>query len=118
MRKRFTWLTLAALFVCLGAAPSGAPYVINVISPMTGSGAFLGTDYKEAFDALTDAINRSGGIAGRPVKFQLGDSQTSGQVGLQLANSFIAQHAQVFIDGGHRRAQLDRLDRRRSRETG
>jgi branched-chain amino acid transport system substrate-binding protein len=100
MRNRFTWMTLAALLVCLGAAPSGAPYVINVIAPMTGSGAFLGKDYKEAFDALTVAINRSGGIAGRPVKFQLGDSQTSGQVGLQLANSFIAQHAQVFIDGG------------------
>ena len=95
------WIyALAAAVLLIGAAPAGAPYVINVIAPMTGSGAFLGKDYKEAFEALEVAVNRSGGIAGRPVKFQLGDSQTSGQVGLQLANGFIAQHAQVFIDGG------------------
>ncbi|HEY5340670.1 MAG TPA: ABC transporter substrate-binding protein [Candidatus Aquilonibacter sp.] len=107
MRNRLYGLAVAALLACVAswatrvdAAPSGAPYVINVIAPMTGSGAFLGKDYKEAFDALEIAINRSGGIAGRPVKFQLADSQTSGQVGLQLANAFIAKHAQVFIDGG------------------
>lgn len=98
MRKHLWLLAVALLLV--DAAPAGVPYVINVIAPMTGSGAFLGKDYKEAFEALEVAVNRSGGIAGRPVKFQLGDSQTSGQVGLQLANSFIAQHAQVFIDGG------------------
>lgn len=106
MRTQICRLLVAACLLsgmsraAASAAPSGTPYVIDVISPMTGSGAFLGKDYKEAFAALEIAVNGSGGIAGHPVKFELSDSQTSGQVGLQLANSFIAQHAQVFIDGG------------------
>jgi branched-chain amino acid transport system substrate-binding protein len=50
--------------------------------------------------ALEDTVNASGGIHGRPLKFVVSDSQTSGQVGLQIVNGLIAKHVQLFIDGG------------------
>ncbi len=85
-----------------GAAMSATnePYQINVVTPATGSGAFLGKSYKETFSALEVAVNRSGGIQGRKVAFVLNDSQTSPQTGLQIVNGLIAKHVQVFIDGG------------------
>jgi branched-chain amino acid transport system substrate-binding protein len=97
-------VSAAVLALGIAAAAAGAraaePYTINVISPDTGSAAFLGKDYHETYRALEIAINRSGGIKGRPVHFVLSDSQSSPQTGLQLANAFIAAHAQVYIDGG------------------
>lgn len=90
----------AGLAAATLAAVAGAPYEINVIIPMTGSAAFLGKSYQETFHALEIAVNNSGGIKGSPVKFVLGDSQTSPQTGLQLVNGLIAKHVQVFIDGG------------------
>jgi branched-chain amino acid transport system substrate-binding protein len=91
---------LFALCATGAAAPAATPYTINVISPMTGSAAFLGKDYAETYHALEIAVNKSGGIKGRPVHFVLSDSQSTPQTGLQLVNGFIAQKAQVFIDGG------------------
>jgi branched-chain amino acid transport system substrate-binding protein len=82
------------------AAVSGAPYEINVVIPVTGSGAFLGKSYQEAFRAVEVVVNATGGIGGRPLKFVIGDSQTSPQTGLQLVNNLISKHVAAFIDGG------------------
>jgi ABC-type branched-subunit amino acid transport system substrate-binding protein len=64
-------VSAAVLALGIAAAAAGAraaePYTINVISPDTGSAAFLGKDYHETYRALEIAINRSGGIKGRPV---------------------------------------------------
>jgi branched-chain amino acid transport system substrate-binding protein len=91
------------VLACFGGVALGAPAEalhIDVIVPATGSGAFLGKSYRETFDALTIAINRSGGIHGRNVAFDVQDSQTTPQTGLQIVNALIAKKAPVFIDGG------------------
>jgi branched-chain amino acid transport system substrate-binding protein len=95
-------LSLAALTCFTDAAmpATEAPYEINVISPDTGGGAFLGKSYHETFRALEVAINRQGGIRGRHVIFTLQDSQTTPQTGLQLVNALIAKRVPLFIDGG------------------
>jgi branched-chain amino acid transport system substrate-binding protein len=99
-----TVAALAFVAFALAARPAlpapSDPYVINVIVPATGSGAFLGKSYKETYDALQVAINRAGGIRGRKVAFNLLDSQTTPQTGLQIVNSLIAKNVAVFIDGG------------------
>ena len=106
MKRRFSSLVYAMLLLLLihapslAAAVSGAPYEINAIIPVTGSGAFLGKSYQEAFRALEVATNATGGIGGRPLKFVIGDSQTSPQTGLQLVNNVISKHVAAFIDGG------------------
>jgi branched-chain amino acid transport system substrate-binding protein len=90
-----------AVFLIAAAVPvAGDPVEVSVIVPITGSGAFLGKSYQETFRALEIAVNASGGIGGRPIKFALSDSQSSPQTGLQIANGFIARHVPVFIDGG------------------
>jgi branched-chain amino acid transport system substrate-binding protein len=90
----------------LAAAPAQAadravlaPYELNAIIPLTGSGAFLGKAYVEAFHATEILVNSSGGIQGHPLKFVTADTQSNGQVDLELVNALIAKHVPVFIDG-------------------
>ncbi len=91
----------AACLLCFAPAVAAEPPItINVITPVTGSAAFLGKSYAETFRALTIALNHTGGIAGRPVAFTITDSQTSPQNGLQIVNGLIADKVAVFIDGG------------------
>ena len=97
---------LLALGVALSVIPESAagsatldPYELNAIIPATGAGAFLGKSYVEAFKAMELMVNSTGGIQGHPLKIVTADTQTSGQVDVQLVNGLIAKHVQVFIDG-------------------
>jgi branched-chain amino acid transport system substrate-binding protein len=102
--NRFRSLIAAAVLCALVAggiaSAADAPYEIDVLVPVTGGGAFLGKSYQEALTALESVVNASGGIHGRPLKFVVSDSQTSGQVGLQIVNGLLAKHVALFIDGG------------------
>jgi branched-chain amino acid transport system substrate-binding protein len=90
-----------ALCITVAIAPAAESTVkINVLTPATGSGAFLGKSYAETYRALEIAINKSGGIKGHPVAFVLNDTATSPQQGLQIVNGLIAAKAPVYIDGG------------------
>jgi branched-chain amino acid transport system substrate-binding protein len=97
---------LLALCIAATAVPARAadrpvlePYELNAIIPATGAGAFLGKSYVEAFKAMELLVNSTGGIQGHPLKIVTADTQTSGQVDVQLVNALIAKHVQVFIDG-------------------
>ncbi len=70
---------------------------INAILPLTGPAAFIGLDQKNATEIFESLINKSGGVRGRRVHFQIFDDQSSPQIDLQIVNSLIAQHAAVFI---------------------
>ena len=101
-RLKVRALAVLGLVALLGAAApaSAPPVVINAVIPLTGGGAFLGTSFVSAFRAAEILVNETGGIRGRPLKINAGDSQTSGAVGLQLVQGFVAQHAALFLDGG------------------
>jgi branched-chain amino acid transport system substrate-binding protein len=75
------------------------PYEVNAIIPLTGGGAFLGKAYLETFRAVEQLVNSTGGIQGHPIKFVTADTQTNGQVDVELVNGLIAKHVPVFIDG-------------------
>ncbi len=92
-------LMLAAAEAALAVPASGTPYELPAIVPSTGGGAFLAKSYLETFRAIERLVNATGGIQGQPLKIVPLDSQTTGQVGLQLANKFVGKDA-VFIDGG------------------
>jgi branched-chain amino acid transport system substrate-binding protein len=98
---------LLAVAVIAGA-PSGlraadratlAPYELDAIIPMTGAGAFLGASYVSGFRAFEQLVNAEGGIQGHPLKFVTADTQSNGQIDVQLVNGLIAKHVPVFIDG-------------------
>ncbi|HUZ73738.1 MAG TPA: ABC transporter substrate-binding protein [Stellaceae bacterium] len=91
---------LAAAWLAASAAPVRAAdgtFDLDVIDPLTGNGAFLGTTQKKIIELTEKAINEDGGIHGKKVRFVFHDDQTSPQVAVQLANEAIARNPPVIF---------------------
>jgi branched-chain amino acid transport system substrate-binding protein len=96
---------LAALFAILSpilgmastALAAEQPYEINVILPLTGGGAFLGNIEKVNLEARLIAINRGGGIQGRPVAFVFHDDQSSPQHAVQIIQQILPSQPAIVI---------------------
>lgn len=103
MRKPsfFTRCVALGFAVAVSAIPlagRGAdPYEVNVLLPLTGSASFYGTAQQQSLHAVEDEANRSGGIAGRPLKFIIQDDQSNPQIAVQLASQIIAKHPPFFL---------------------
>jgi branched-chain amino acid transport system substrate-binding protein len=101
IRRKTAALALsAAIALTVGLvapARSADPVDINVISTLTGPGAFLGTTQEKALQQLEIITNKDGGIKGRPVHFTFLDDQTNPQVTVQLANQLIAKKVPVVL---------------------
>jgi len=80
-----------------GAACAAEPYDIHVILPLTGNGAFLGQGHRDSLDTLAEVVNKSNGIAGRPLRFVYHDDQSSPQVAVQLATEIMTQKPAVIM---------------------
>ena len=89
----------AALLALACASPALAadPYEISVILSLSGGGSFLGKGEQQSLDLLLKQVNQTGGIGGRPLKFNYLDDQTSPQTAVQLANQVIATHPAVVL---------------------
>src|SRR5471030_959482 len=79
------------------ATPSGPPIEINAILSLTGAASFLGKSEQSALALAEDQVNKSGGIAGHPVKFIVADDQTNAQVAVQLFNGLTAKGVPLVI---------------------
>jgi branched-chain amino acid transport system substrate-binding protein len=95
-------LRLCLAMVLLGSlvptvASGDEPLTINVILSLTGPVAFAGIEEKTALGVYENLVNKSGGVRGRPVHFQIWDDQSSPQVALQLANGIIEKHVPVIV---------------------
>jgi len=90
-------LVAAMLATMAPAARAADPYVINVILPLTGSGAFLGNTMLQSLKAVEGYTNRTGGIAGRPVSFVAADDQTDPKTALLLAQGLIAKGVPIIM---------------------
>jgi branched-chain amino acid transport system substrate-binding protein len=87
----------AQLLGPIASAPAATPYNIAVILPMTGNASFVGKGQEANLRALEAALNKEGGIAGRPIHFSFYDDQTSPQISVQLANQVLADHPSFLI---------------------
>jgi branched-chain amino acid transport system substrate-binding protein len=92
---------LVALAFGIASSPLPAaavdPYEINAILPQSGNGAFLGSAQMVSLKILEDAVNKRGGVAGRPLKFVYLDDQSSPQNAVQLTNGIIAKKAALMV---------------------
>jgi branched-chain amino acid transport system substrate-binding protein len=89
---------LAVMVSPAGPLPaSAADYDVHVILPMSGGGSFVGKGQQDSLDTLAATVNKSGGIAGRPLHFVYHDDQTSPQVAVQLANEILGSHPSVVL---------------------
>jgi len=101
--KLFRWIksvftAIAILALCLPRAAGAAePYEINVILSMTGTGTFIGQAQWQAIQIAETAVNKAGGLNGRPVKFVLKDDQSNPQVDIQLTQALIAAKVPIVI---------------------
>jgi branched-chain amino acid transport system substrate-binding protein len=53
------------------------PIKIGVVLSITGWGGFIGTPEKEAMVAVTDDVNRKGGVRGRPIELLIEDDKSN-----------------------------------------
>jgi branched-chain amino acid transport system substrate-binding protein len=100
MNAFFRRLAVAAASLALLmplAVSADDPIEINAIVPMTGGAAFIGKGYSAAFTALETAVNKHGGINGRPLKFVVQDDQSNPQVSVQLFSQLIEKHVPVVL---------------------
>jgi branched-chain amino acid transport system substrate-binding protein len=88
----------AVIALCVPRAAGAVdPYEINVILSMTGPGTFVGQGQWQSIQIAETAINKAGGIAGRPVKFVLKDDQSNPQLDIQLTQALIAAKVPLVI---------------------
>jgi branched-chain amino acid transport system substrate-binding protein len=97
--KNFLVVTAVASAALIAAhlAVAQTPYNLNVMEPLTGSGAFLGQGQKAALESLAKSVNHDGGIHGRPVNFIFHDDQTNPQTAVQLLNQVLTTNPPVVL---------------------
>jgi len=96
--KRIAAVLAAALLAMFAPVAQAADqYEINVILPLTGSIAFVGTTQQLAIKAVEAYVNKTGGIDGRPVSFVIQDDQGDPKTALQLAQGLIAKNVPIIL---------------------
>src|SRR5579875_937650 len=90
-------LIVVALVALPWFGAAADPYEINVILPVTGSGAFIAHADMNALFVIERMVNKSGGIQGRPIKFVVQDDQSNPALAVQLLNGVIAKHVPIVL---------------------
>jgi branched-chain amino acid transport system substrate-binding protein len=88
---------ILALLVVPISSPAADPIEIDVILATSGASGFIGKEAATSFGVAEDAVNKAGGIGGRPLKFVVQDDQSSAQVAVQLVSSLMAKHVPVIL---------------------
>ncbi len=99
MRRLASLLAALALVGIPAVSPAADPFPIYVDLPLTGQAAFIGTQTAKALAAAERYVNARGGINGRPVKFVIGDEQSSLQIAVQNVNQIVAQKPAIVFGG-------------------
>lgn len=84
-RRALAGLALLGTLLPWAPAPAAEPYDINVVLPLTGPAAFLGSAEQRALQQFEKLMAKGDGIGGRPVRFVFHDDQSSPQTAVQLA---------------------------------
>ena len=90
-------LACASLLAAGAAAAADDPSRFDVVVPLTGGGAFLGSVQKQNIEQTEKTINRDGGLHGKPVHFVFHDDQSSPQIAVQLTTEILANRPPVVF---------------------
>lgn len=90
---RIRAITLMAILVCniFLSCQKGdlqGPYKFGAILPLTGRAAMLGENVRNGMQMAVDDINSSGGINGRLIEVEFGDSKDDPKEGVSLMNRY------------------------------
>jgi branched-chain amino acid transport system substrate-binding protein len=93
---------LKSLFcsLALGAGAHAAePIRIGVSGPFTGTSAPMGVSMRDGVRLAAEAINRSGGVLGRPIELVERDDESRNERGVQVAHDLIGRERVVATVG-------------------
>lgn len=90
-------ITLGGTLASVPAGAAGDAVEIPILVSETGPFAFIGKSEAASLRALEAAVNKSGGIKGRPLRFDIEDAQSNPQVALQLATQLMAKKPTVIM---------------------
>jgi branched-chain amino acid transport system substrate-binding protein len=93
-------VAFAAAIGVASAARAEEQVELYALLPITGPLAFYGQSISASLGAVSQTVNNSGGVAGRPIHFTVLDDQASPQVAVQLIAPLVAKGVPVIIDGG------------------
>jgi branched-chain amino acid transport system substrate-binding protein len=90
---------IAALVLLLLRPVSADPaaYSIDMILPLTGPAAFAGRSQEDAARAYETIVNKSGGIHGQTLHFDIHDDQSNPTVAVQIVNELLPKHPIVIL---------------------
>jgi branched-chain amino acid transport system substrate-binding protein len=66
--------------------------MLDVLLPLTGAQAFAGMNEQAGLLAYQTVVNRTGGIHGRPLQFDIHDDQSNPLVDVQIVNALVSKH--------------------------
>src|SRR5271170_4531119 len=104
MRVALTWASVAfvaALPIC--NSPARADGTINLIdlAELSGSGATVGTNFKNGVDLAVDEINAHGGILGAKIVVSHVDTQSNAGVAKGLAEKALDSEPYALLGPGY-----------------
>jgi len=80
---------VVGIFVGLSREPEGQEqYKLGAILPLTGGAAMLGENVRNGIQLAVDEINAGGGINGRAIQVEFGDSKDEPKEGVSLMTRF------------------------------
>src|ERR1700735_726978 len=97
--RRLASIGIAMAMLLIPAIPASAadPYDIDVVLPITGTFAFVGTTHQKELQVLEGVVNKEGGIQGRPVHFVFHDDTSNPETSLQIHQAILAKHPAVVL---------------------
>jgi branched-chain amino acid transport system substrate-binding protein len=94
----FAAIALTLFFAESSAAGAAeGPVEVPVILSLTGNGGFVGKSELTGVRGVEAAVNKTGGIGGRPLKFVVSDDATNPEVAIQLFNAALTKKPNVII---------------------
>jgi branched-chain amino acid transport system substrate-binding protein len=95
--NRLLLIALLALTTIGPASAQPKPFVLDAILGLTGTAAAIGADEAAGLTAYEKFVNRTGGLRGQPVHFEIVDDQSNSAVAVQLATAILAKHPIAVI---------------------
>jgi branched-chain amino acid transport system substrate-binding protein len=86
--KALLVLALSAVLPALVQAQAKDPVQIGIVTSQSGNFTAQGEDSLRGMQFAIDEANAAGGVAGRPVKFQVGDDESTPEGGRRVAEKF------------------------------
>jgi branched-chain amino acid transport system substrate-binding protein len=87
-RKALLALALSAILPALAQAQAKDPVQIGIVTSQSGGFTAQGEDSLRGMQFAIEEANAAGGVAGRQVKFQVGDDESTPEGGRRVAEKF------------------------------